>query len=187
MSCVNWFGVWWHHHEYDQEKGIGMPYDRSWYLFYKYREQQNLYVQGFNSRLLLEERHSWKYSFLMSTFKRWKNKNENFFSNILKCDNSSDDMKEKIDHWLDSFEKFYKQYKTIPTESYKYSFPEESRYIAVRPPPGFINQENETRCYFNATIQLLYCNFLFRQLILNIYCYTMMNCLNINNQQFFYH
>ena len=27
-----------------------------------------------------------------------------YLPNILKCDTSSDDMKEKIDHWLDSFE-----------------------------------------------------------------------------------
>ena len=43
----------------------------------------------------------------------------------------------------------------MPTESYYYSFPKESIYIAVRSPSGFINQENETICYFNATKQLL--------------------------------
>ena len=64
-------------------------------------------------------------------------------------------MKEKIDHWLNSFGTFHQQYIIMPTESYNYSVPEESRYTAVRTPPGFINQENETRCYFNATIQLL--------------------------------
>ena len=75
------------------------------------------------------------------------------FSNILKCDTSSDDMKKNIDHWLNSFLKNHKQYIIILKESYCYSLPEEIRYIAVRSPLGFINQENETRCYFNATIQ----------------------------------
>ena len=43
----------------------------------------------------------------------------------------------------------------MPIKSYNTSFTEESRYIAVKSPPGFINQQNETRFYFNATIQLL--------------------------------
>ena len=79
-----------------------------------------------------------------------------YLTNILKCDTSSDDMKEKIDYWLDSFEKFHKKYIIMPTKSNTTSFPEESRYIAVRSPLDFINHENETKCYFNATIQLLY-------------------------------
>ena len=61
----------------------------------------------------------------------------------------------KIDYWLDSFENFHQQYIIMPKEPYNFSVPEESIYIAVITPPGFINQENETRCYFNATIQLI--------------------------------
>ena len=75
----------------------------------------------------------------------------------------------------------------MPMESYNYSFPEESRYIAVISPPGLINQENETIFYFNATIQLLYSNILFRKLILNIYCYSMINSMDKNNRQFAHH
>ena len=41
-------------------------------------------------------------------------------------------MKEKMDHWLYSFEKFHKYYYNVPTESYNSSFPEDSRYITVR-------------------------------------------------------
>ena len=37
-------------------------------------------------------------------------------TNILKCDSSNDYMKEKIDHWLDSFEFFHKKYIIMPTE-----------------------------------------------------------------------
>ena len=83
-------------------------------------------------------------------------------------------MNEKIDHWLDSFEKFRMSYIIMPRESFNYSFTEESLYITVLSPLGFITIENETRCYLNATIQLLYYNVLFRQLIINIDCYTMM-------------
>ena len=65
-------------------------------------------------------------------------------------------MNEKLDHWLDSFENFHKKYINMPLESLNSSFLEESLFITVPSPPGFINQENETRCYLNATIQMLY-------------------------------
>ena len=32
-----------------------------------------------------------------------------YLTNILKCDASSDDKKENMGHWLDSFEKFHKK------------------------------------------------------------------------------
>ena len=54
-------------------------------------------------------------------------------------------MKQKIDHWLDSFAKFHQQYIIVTTEYSNVSVPEESIYIALV-------QENETRCYFNVTI-----------------------------------
>ena len=104
------------------------------------------------------------------------------YFNIFKYDTPSDDTKEKIDHWLDYFEKFHKNHITMPTEPYHYLFPEESRNISVKSPLVFINQENETRCYFNSTIQLLYFNVLFILLILNIDCYTMMIIMDKSNK-----
>ena len=61
---------------------------------------------------------------------------KSYFTNIFKSDTSSDDMKEKVDRWLDSFEKFHKKYTIMSTESLNSSFPGESRYIAVRSTPG---------------------------------------------------
>ena len=63
-----------------------------------------------------------------------------YLSNILKYDTQSDDTKEEIDRWLDYFEKFHQQYIIIPTESSNYSATEESIFITVMIPPGFINQ-----------------------------------------------
>ena len=48
-------------------------------------------------------------------------------------------MKERLDHWLDSFEKFHQQYIIIPTESSNYSFPENIIFISVMTPQGFLN------------------------------------------------
>ena len=51
-------------------------------------------------------------------------------------------------------------------------------------PSGFNNNNNETRCYFNTTIQMLYFNIMFRRLILNVVRKNMINSLDINNNQF---
>ena len=85
---------------------------------------------------------------------------KHYLTNKLEIDTSRDDMNEKLDHWLDSFEIFHRKYIIMPWESLNYYFPEESWYITVRSPPDFINRENETRFYFNSTIQVLYCNFI---------------------------
>ena len=61
-------------------------------------------------------------------------------------------MNERVYHWLDYFEKFDKKYINMPSLLLNYSFLEESFFVTVRSPPGLINQENETRCYLNATL-----------------------------------
>ena len=63
----------------------------------------------------------------------------------------------------------------MPLLSLDSLFLEESLFVTVRSPLGFINREDETRCYLNATLQLLCVNVIFRQLVLNIDCYTMLN------------
>ena len=100
---------------------------------------------------------------------------KHYLNHILKSDTSSGDMNEKVDHWLDSFEIFHKNYITMPSLLLNSLFLEESLFVAVQSPPGFINLENETRCYLNATLQLLYFNGIFRKLVLKNDCYTILN------------
>ena len=64
----------------------------------------------------------------------------NYLTNIIKSETSSGDRNEKVDHWLDSFEKFHKKYIIMPSKSFNYSFPEEVLYITLRSPPVFINR-----------------------------------------------
>ena len=47
----------------------------------------------------------------------------------------------KIDHWFDSFEIFHPQYIIMPREYSNSYIPEESRFISVMTPPGFINKK----------------------------------------------
>ena len=107
---------------------------------------------------------------------------KHYLTNILKIDTSSDDMNEKVEHLFDSFEKYNKKYIIMPSAWFNSYFTEYSCYITVRSPPGLINRENDTRCYFNETLLLICCNVLFRKLILNIDCFPMMISLDLKNK-----
>ena len=71
-------------------------------------------------------------------FKRYKVKY--YWTRVLKNDTSSGDMDEKLDNWLDSFEKFYKKYIIMPSLFLNSLLIEESLFVTVRSPPGFINR-----------------------------------------------
>ena len=75
----------------------------------------------------------------------------------------------------------------MPTKYANSYATEDIRYITVMTPLGFVNQENQTRCYLIATIHFLYCHVLFRILILNIDWNNMMNSLDKNGDQFSSH
>ena len=88
-------------------------------------------------------------------------------------------MDELVDHCLVSFEKFHNQYIIMHSLSFDPLLFEEIPFVTIQSPPGFVNQENETRCYLNSTFQHLYYNILFWELVFKINCYTMMNGLKI--------
>ena len=110
---------------------------------------------------------------------------KHYLTHILKCDNSSGDMNERVDHWYDYFENFHKNHIIMPSESLNSSLIEEILFMTVRSPPGLTNKENEAICYLNVTIHMLYFNVSFRQLIINIDCYNMMFGLDKNNNILF--
>ena len=112
------------------------------------------------------------------------NKIKDYWTHRLKNDTSSGDMNKIVYHWLDSFEKFHKKFIIMPSLSLNSLLIEESLFVTVQSPPGFINRENETICYLNATFQLLYFNVLFRELVPKIDCYTMLNGLKRKSQYF---
>ena len=66
---------------------------------------------------------------------------KDYLTHVFKNDTSSGDMDEKVDHWLDSFEKFHKNYIIMPSISLNSLFLEKSLIVTVQSPPGFINRE----------------------------------------------
>ena len=93
-------------------------------------------------------------------------------------------MNELVDDCLVTFKKFHKQYIIIPSLSLDPLLIEEKPLFQVRSPPGFFNPEKETICYLNAIFQHLYHNVLFRELVLKINFYTMLNDLVSGSQYF---
>ena len=63
----------------------------------------------------------------------------------------------KIDHCFDSFEKYHQKCIIMPTEPFNFSIPEESIYIAIKTPPGFIKNKISFQC--NHKIIMLKCSF----------------------------
>ena len=113
-----------------------------------------------------------------------RNKVKDYWARVLKNDTTIYEMDELVDQCLLSFEKFHKQYIIMPSLSLEPLLIEENPFVTVRSPPGFVNQENETRCYLNSTFQHLYFNVLFRELVFKINCYTMLNGLKRESQHF---
>ena len=108
-----------------------------------------------------------------------RNKVKDYWARVLKNDTTIYEMDELVDQCLLSFENFHKQYIIMPSLSLEPLLIEENPFVTVRSPPGFVNQENETRCYLNSTYQHLYFNVLFREMVFKINCYTMLNGLKI--------
>ena len=102
---------------------------------------------------------------------------KDYWARVLKNDTTIYEMDELVDHCLVSFEKFRKQYIILPSLLFNQLVIEESSFVTVLSPPGFINRENETKYYLNSTFQHLYLNVLFRELVFIINCYTILNGL----------
>ena len=76
-----------------------------------------------------------------------KNKMKDYWNHVFKNDTSGGETDEELDHWFDSFEKFHKKCIIMPSLSLNYLLIEESFFVTVRSPPGFINQKNEKIFY----------------------------------------
>ena len=57
------------------------------------------------------------------------NEIKDHWTHVLKNDTSSGDMDEKVDHWLDSFEKFHKNHIIMPSLSLNSLLIEESLFV----------------------------------------------------------
>ena len=113
-----------------------------------------------------------------------RNEVKYYWARVLKNDTTIYEMDELVEHCLVSFEISHKQYIIMPSLSFKPLLIEESPFVTVQSPPGFVNRENETGCYLNSTLQHLYYNVIFRKLAFKINFYTMLNGLKIESQHF---
>ena len=85
-----------------------------------------------------------------------RNKVKDHWTRVLKKDTTLYEMNELVDDCLVTFEKFHKHYIIIPSLLLDPLLIEDKPFFTVRSSPGFVNPENETRCYLNSTFQHLY-------------------------------
>ena len=97
--------------------------------FFTKIENNNIYMYRFNSIILLEK-GTYECLDVPCVHFRIKRKDmKHYLSHIFKSNTSSGDMVEKVDHWLDSFEKFQKKYIIMPSKLLNSYFLEESLFI----------------------------------------------------------
>ena len=97
---------------------------------------------------------------------------------------SKDEVNETLDMWMNYFLRFNRTYIIQYGDKCDYNIHEESRYIHVLSPSGFINQKHETRCYLNLNLRVQYDNIIFTEMILNINCEYIFNYIDTYDHDF---
>ena len=102
-----------------------------------------------------------------------------YISGILYNQNIKADLEKKVDEFINDRSDFNNTHiiksNILPISN----IPEEEQFISSMTPIGFRNDQDESRCYFNSTFQVIFFNIYFRTLIMNIDCDRMLT--NIDN------
>ena len=99
-------------------------------IVFLYRLKTTSFVcAGGNFNIFTEKRNLQVSKISMCTFSFKYIDMEQYSTNVFKSVTSSGVINEKVDHWLDSFDKFHKKYIIMPSESLNVSFLEEISFI----------------------------------------------------------
>ena len=91
-------------------------------------------------------------------------------SGILSIDIDEADLEEKTNQLINDISDFNNKHIMQCYNENISNIPEETSYISSMTPIGFINGQYESIFYVNLSIQVLFFNIFFRQLIMNIDC-----------------
>ena len=141
MYYVQWFDVLWHHYvSYKEKCIITLSCCRKWLCFYAYFSHIIYIYRG-----SLQDFY-WKkgsYECIEPPCEHFclkSNKVKYYWAHVLKNDTKIYEMDELIYHCLVSFENFHKQYIILTSLLFNPLLIEESSFVTVRSPPGFINR-----------------------------------------------
>ena len=102
-------------------------------------------------------------------------------SGILHNENIKADREKKVYEFINDKSDFNNtriiKSKILPVSN----IPEEERCISSMTPLGFRNGQDESRCYVNSSFQVLFFQYIFRTLIMNINCDRML--INLDNSK----
>ena len=91
-------------------------------------------------------------------------------SRILSIDNDEADLENKTNRFINYITGFNNEHIIQCNNKPLSNINEEPRYISSMTPTGFMNGQDESRCYVNSLFQVLFFNIFFRTLIMNIDC-----------------
>ena len=99
-----------------------------------------------------------------------KEKLRKYLSGILSIDNDDADLENKTNQLINNISDFNNKHIIQFNKKPISNIPEETRYISSITPIGFMNGQDESKCYVNSSFQVLFFNIFFRTLIMNIEC-----------------
>ena len=75
---------------------------------------------------------------------------------ILSIDNTEADLEKKTNQFINDISNFNNKHIIQCNNKPIYNIPEEPRYISSMTPIGFMNGQDESRCYVNSSFQVLF-------------------------------
>ena len=91
-------------------------------------------------------------------------------SGILSIEIDAADIEKKTNQFINDIRYFDNKHIVKCYNKPTCNIPEEPRYIPSMKPTGFMNSQDQLRCYVNLSFQLIFFNIFFRQVIMNIDC-----------------
>ena len=98
--------------------------------------------------------------------------------------NDKADLGGEIDQFINDKSDFNNTYIMKSNIQHISNIPEEERFISSMTPIGFRNGQDESRCYVNFSLQVIFLNIFFRILIMNINCERILT--NLDNSTYDY-
>ena len=99
-------------------------------------------------------------------------------SGILSIDIDESDLEKKKNQFINDISDYNNKHIIQCYNKNVSNIPEETCYISSITPTGFINGQDESRCYVNSSFQVLFFNIYFIKLIMNIDCGYLMKSLD---------
>ena len=105
-------------------------------------------------RVIHGKNNYWYQKEITCTSLHWKDKLRKYLRSLLSIVIDEADLEKRTNKFINDTSKFNNKHIIHCYSETKSNIPEEQRYISSMKPSGFINDKDESRCYFNSSFQV---------------------------------